>query len=57
MKIRPVGAKLFLAGGRVKDDEANSRFSQFCEKRIKWKLFIFTANSTQDKPDININIV
>ena len=33
MKIRPVGAKLFHADGQ-KDghEEANSRFSQFCER-------------------------
>jgi hypothetical protein len=36
-KIRPVGAELFHADGRRTDrrtdrhDEANSRFSQFCE--------------------------
>jgi len=34
MKIRPVGAELFYAGGRTDEridrhDEANSRFSQF----------------------------
>jgi hypothetical protein len=34
-KIRPVGAELFHAGGRKdgrmdRQDEANSRFSQFC---------------------------
>jgi hypothetical protein len=33
MKIRPVGAELFHAGGRAdRHDEANSRFSQFCER-------------------------
>ena len=33
MKIRPVVAELFYAGGRTdRDDEANSRFSQFCER-------------------------
>jgi hypothetical protein len=33
MKIRPVGAELFHAGGRTdRRDEANSRFSQFCER-------------------------
>jgi hypothetical protein len=37
MKIRPLGAVLFHAGGRTdsrqteRHDEANSRFSQFCE--------------------------
>jgi len=38
-KIRPVGAKLFHADGRIdRHDEANSRFSQFCEKRLKIKF-------------------
>jgi hypothetical protein len=32
MKIRPVGTELFHADGRTyRHDEANSRFSQFCE--------------------------
>ena len=36
MKIRPVGAELFRAGGRRgRHDEANSRFSQFCERTNK----------------------
>jgi hypothetical protein len=40
MKIRPVAAELFRADGRAegrkdRHDEANSRFSQFCEKRLK----------------------
>jgi hypothetical protein len=42
MKIRPVAAKLFHAGGqREKHDEAISCFSQFCErakkKMVRWK--------------------
>ena len=33
MKIRPVGAEVFHAGGRTDvHDEANSRFSKFCER-------------------------
>ena len=41
IKIRPLGAELFYADGRtdgrtdremVGHDEANSRFSQFCER-------------------------
>jgi len=34
MKIRPVGAELFMWTGGWTDrhDEANSRFSQFCER-------------------------
>ena len=36
IKIRPVGAELFHADGRRdKHDEANSRFSQFCERALK----------------------
>jgi len=36
MKIRPVGAELFRADGRTdRHDEANSRFSQYCEKFLK----------------------
>jgi hypothetical protein len=31
MNIRPVGAELFHTDGQT-DDEANSRFSQFCER-------------------------
>jgi len=32
MKIRPVGAELFRGERRTdRHDEANSRFSQFCE--------------------------
>jgi len=33
MKIRPVGAQLFHADGETdRYDEANSRFSQVCER-------------------------
>ena len=33
MKIRPVGAELFHADGRTdRHNEANSHFSQFCER-------------------------
>jgi len=37
MKIRPMGAQLFRAEGRTarqtdRHDEAESRFSQFCER-------------------------
>ena len=35
-KIRPIGAELFQVDGRTdRHDEANRRFSQFCEKRLK----------------------
>ena len=30
IKIRPVGAEVFHAGGTDIHDEANNRFSQFC---------------------------
>ena len=34
MKIRPVGVQLFHVDRQTdRHDEANSRFSQFCEKR------------------------
>jgi hypothetical protein len=34
MKLRPVGVDLFHADGLTDShDEADSRFSQFCEKR------------------------
>ena len=37
IQIRPVGAELFNAHGRTDvHDEANGRFSQFCERA--WKL-------------------
>jgi hypothetical protein len=41
MKIRPKGAELFHADGHThrqtyRYDEANSRFSQFCERAYKW---------------------
>ena len=36
MKIRPVAAELFHAGGNTdRHDEANSRFTQFCERALK----------------------
>ena len=36
MKIRQLEAELLYAGGRTDGrDEVKSRFSQFCEKRIK----------------------
>ena len=36
MKIRPVRAELFHADGRKdRHDEANSRFSKFCEQALK----------------------
>jgi hypothetical protein len=37
IKISPVGAELFHADGH---DEANSRFSQFCEKRLNIRTTI-----------------
>jgi hypothetical protein len=42
MKIRPVGAELFHADGQTNGhDEANSRFSQFCESSLKMKLLFW----------------
>jgi hypothetical protein len=36
VKIHPLGAELFHAGGQTeRHDEANSRFSQFCESALK----------------------
>jgi len=36
MKILPLEAELFHADGRTDGhDEVNSRFSQFCKKRLK----------------------
>jgi len=36
VKIRPLGAEFFNAARRTDGhDEANSRFSHFCEKRLK----------------------
>jgi hypothetical protein len=32
IKIRPVGAELFHADGHTDGHEANSHFSQFCER-------------------------
>jgi hypothetical protein len=38
MKIRPMGAELFHEGRQTeRNGETNSRFSQFCEKRLKMK--------------------
>jgi len=37
MNIRPMAAKLFHANGQTdRHDEANSRFSQFCDCSWKW---------------------
>jgi len=35
MKIRPVEAEFYAGGRRDRHDEANSRFSQFCERASK----------------------
>jgi hypothetical protein len=37
VKIRPVEAELFHADGRKEMTKFNSRFSQFCENRLKTK--------------------
>jgi len=45
MKIRQLGAELFHADGRTdRHDEANSRFSPFCESALK------PSNSMEDCP-------
>ena len=44
MTIRPVGAELFHADGRTDGhDEANCRFSQFCEGAQKVNLYIVSS--------------
>ena len=41
MKIRPVGAEMFHAGGRTdRHDEANRRFSQFRERAKKISIMV-----------------
>jgi len=57
MKIRPLGAKLFHAYGQTdRHDEANSRFSKFCKKRLKLhdKFIIFTAMVTNIQIACNV---
>ena len=49
IKIRRVGAELFHAEGRT--DEANSRFSQFCEGT---KIVLVDASNTLDAAHSNI---
>jgi len=39
MKIRPVGAEMFHADGRT-DEEANSHFSQVCERAYNIRLTV-----------------
>jgi hypothetical protein len=47
VKIRPVGAELFYAGGQTDiHDEANSRLSQFCDKRLKEQTEHFAVVTT-----------
>jgi hypothetical protein len=43
MKTPPVEAELFQAGGQTdRHDEANIRFSQFCERAQKCRYTYFT---------------
>ena len=57
-KIRPVGADLFHADGQTdRHDEANSRFSQFCEKRLKNKWYNFNANIYFDHKRLQNNLI
>jgi len=45
MKICPVGAELFHVDGRTdRHDEANSRFSQFCESAKKSNNVVVAAS-------------
>jgi len=45
MKIRLMGAELFNADGGT-HDEANSRFSQFCETRLKTPVYEICINGS-----------
>jgi hypothetical protein len=50
MKIRPVEAALFYAAGRAdRRDQVNSRFSQFCEKRLIMAVYIEKIYNTTGK--------
>jgi hypothetical protein len=41
MKIRPVGAELFHVVEQIdRHDEADSRFSQFCQRALKERLSV-----------------
>ena len=63
MKIRPVEAELFHADRRTdRHDEANSRFSQFCQRAQNWLCFtevIYLNNIhnflTKEKYDSNLD--
>ena len=45
MKIRPVGAEILHADGQKdRHDEANSRFSQFCETAYNAIFILITRN-------------
>ena len=51
IKIRPVGAELFHVDGSTDrrtdgHDEANSRFSQFCERASKYRPVLLTAGTS-----------
>ena len=46
MKIRPVGAELFPVYGQTdRRDEANSRFSQFCERAWKYHQIMWPMSA------------
>ena len=50
IKIRPVGAELFHADTRTeKYEEANSRFSQFCERALKQILSLLIKTVSLNK--------
>jgi hypothetical protein len=47
MKLCPVGAELFYADEwRDRHDEANLRFSQFCERAYKLVSFCYTERKS-----------
>jgi len=51
MKIRPVGAELLHRTKRRTDmTKANSRFSQFCEKRLKTRSPIELPHISSENP-------
>jgi len=51
MEIRPVGAELLHEDKETdRHDEANSRFSQFCEKRLKSRSPIELPHISSENP-------
>jgi hypothetical protein len=57
MKVRPVGAELSHVGGRTdrkaeRHDEANSRFSQFCEGAKKVTMISRSCDQGIARPQV-----